>query len=100
MEADNKMSQEEYYLKGDIVFAKCEGCLPWPAKISKVLKDGYYGVKFYNHKSTATLHISSLEDFDIKRMKRYKKMHEQSAKKGYKSALIGIEEAANELARA
>jgi hypothetical protein len=47
----------EYYLEGDVVFAKCNNTEPWPALIKKVKEDNIYLVQFYNYKSSANIKI-------------------------------------------
>lgn len=69
--------------KGSYVFGKCEGELPWPAKITKIV-DENYSVKFINHRSNAVLTEDCLlafnEDNILQVMEDYKSCDKSTSK--------------------
>ncbi len=79
------------FKKGDFVFAKTEGHLPYPAKITKIdNKKGYYHVSFINYRSTSVLEASALEEFEESTIERYQKQYENREEKEIRGVLRAI----------
>lgn len=46
---------------GDLVFAKCTKCKPWPGKIIQIFEDTTFKIDFYNHNSLGIVDLKDLE---------------------------------------
>jgi hypothetical protein len=56
-----------FSIKGEIVFAHCEGFPWWPGKITKIIPEyGIYHISFINSKSTTKLEGEHLREFNQK----------------------------------